>query len=1027
MKRFWAMLLACAIVFSVVGLAGCRNNDDEHQNGNDNDLHTCTDGEWQTLIEPTCDSEGKKQKICFCGKVVETETIPMLPHNESNLIVDVENTCEEDGFGYVKCLDCNNILHTENIPAGHTVVIDEAVEPTCISKGLTEGSHCSVCYEVIVEQQEIPEGGHAFGEWHLVPANACAGGEYSVRVCLACFTVEYSPEYKGIIHPHDFNVYIKDATCTEAGYVEFTCKNCGIVGLKDTLKAKGHDLKCIASEAGHYNKCVRNGCGYVETLQDHIMPNVSLCVDAKCSACGWLLRDGLGHIWNTNYTVEEHYHYIACKRVGCTDVKSFGAHTNSRAKCIDMIAICDVCKAGFVPHGHHTFGEWEVTKDQTCTDYGEKQRKCVDCGYTQKIKLYPYGHHCSDWTTIVEPTCTERGERKGECDRCEEKMTDSVGSLGHNWSEYTQTPTHHQRHCLRCEIYSELQEHYGGNKTCTNDAVCAACGYVYDKATGHDFETEYSCDSKKHYFLCKNGCGTRIEEEEHTLVGKYETIEVTDTGSQILYNHRLYLECSICGYQKSIKTVVGSEHYGVALMYSVEPTCTQTGLTWGWKCAVTGCNEVYQAQEIIPALGHDLVDNICTRCGFELKSDGLEFTSNNDGTCYVSGIGTCKDTDIIIPKTSPTGDKVTAIGEEAFRVENRIEKVEIPNTVTNIGRMAFGYCGKLSSVEIPNSVTTIGDAAFYHCRSLTSIIIPASVTRIESRTFSGCTSLTSITVDTNNRCYKSIDGNLYYYYHMELMLLEYAPGKTANSFTIPSGVNFIQSLAFEDCTSLTSITIPDSVTGIDDYSFHGCTNLTSITVDTNNRCYKSIDGNLYSKDEKVLLFYAIGKTATSFVIPDGVTSIRNEAFEGCTSLTNIIMPNSVMNIGDYAFSGCTSLTGITISESVTRIESHAFSGCRSLTSIIIPNSVISIEYGAFSGCTSITSIIIPSSVISIGEYALYCSSITSVTFENPDGWWYSSTSSASSGTNISSTDLEDASTAATYLKSTYVNMCWKRS
>ena len=160
--------------------------------------------------------------------------------------------------------------------------------------------------------------------------------------------------------------------------------------------------------------------------------------------------------------------------------------------------------------------------------------------------------------------------------------------------------------------------------------------------------------------------------------------------------------------------------------------------------------------------------------------------------------------------------------------------------------------------------------------------------------------------------------------------------------------------AFGGCTSLTSITIPYSVKEIGWSAFDGCTSLIAINVATENQNYASVNGVLYNKDRTTIIYYPAGKTDKNYKILDGVTSVYDRAFYGCTDLTRVIIPDSVTEIGNYAFIGCTSLTSITIPDSVTKIDYSAFSGCTSLTSITIPDSVTEIGNMAFGGCTSLT-------------------------------------------------------------------------
>ena len=112
-------------------------------------------------------------------------------------------------------------------------------------------------------------------------------------------------------------------------------------------------------------------------------------------------------------------------------------------------------------------------------------------------------------------------------------------------------------------------------------------------------------------------------------------------------------------------------------------------------------------------------------------------------------------------------------------------------------------------------------------------------------------------------------------------------------------------------------------------------------------------------------------------IPEGVTTIGDNSFAYCSSLTSISLPASVTSIDRSAFHSCNNLTSITIPEGVTNIGSYAFYSCNNLRSITIPSSVMSIGDEAFGYCSSLRSISIPASVTSIGDYAFeYCSNLT---------------------------------------------------
>ena len=218
------------------------------------------------------------------------------------------------------------------------------------------------------------------------------------------------------------------------------------------------------------------------------------------------------------------------------------------------------------------------------------------------------------------------------------------------------------------------------------------------------------------------------------------------------------------------------------------------------------------------------------------------------------------------------------------------------NPMSNIPGAKHLYLdGKeITNLAIPNGVKKIGWRAFRGCTSLRSVSIPSSVTEIAEFAFEGCSSLSAFygKYATADKRSLVVGGKL----------IAFVPNGLTK-YTIPNSVKEICREVFADCTSLTSITIPNSVTEIEDGVFLGCTSLKAFYGK-----FATADNRSLVIDGKLIAFAPAG--LTEYTIPDGVSSIGYNAFEGCTSLTSVTIPNSVTQIGLNAFGDCTSLVSV---------------------------------------------------------------------------------------------------------------------
>lgn len=361
------------------------------------------------------------------------------------------------------------------------------------------------------------------------------------------------------------------------------------------------------------------------------------------------------------------------------------------------------------------------------------------------------------------------------------------------------------------------------------------------------------------------------------------------------------------------------------------------------------------------------------------------------------------------------GSSVKYIGDEAFKNQQRLEKITFPNSLRTIGASAFTSCEMLTDISIPSGVTSIGDYAFANIYNLTGLTVGGGsigvgafacrvgndwdVARIKSLNLEGVT---------------SIGASAFTYTELEIQ-----------DIIIPDSVTSIGEYAFDCnrpgyCCLVTGVTVGSGVTSIGNHAFPDSTVEITINATTpptishspfatvalekiyvpcdSYSSYKSrwssYSQYIFRKPEcpqeprKVEMFYSNGQyyyvecndstiltgaetrpngyqqsAMTTAIIGDCVTELAwtgryDGTFAASHNLSSVSISNSVITIGQGAFHDCYSLTSITIPDSVATIGTGAFAKCSGMTSVTIGSGVTYISADAFNRCYSLNSITI---------------------------------------------------------------------
>ncbi len=324
-------------------------------------------------------------------------------------------------------------------------------------------------------------------------------------------------------------------------------------------------------------------------------------------------------------------------------------------------------------------------------------------------------------------------------------------------------------------------------------------------------------------------------------------------------------------------------------------------------------------------------------------------------------------------KTIKIADSVSTIGSSCFDSCSVLVEINFPKSLKVIPHRMLIGCVSIVELEIPEGIERIEGGVFESCRNLTKVTIPSTVTTIEGGAFGGDYKLTNIEISENNKNYSFSSSMLM---SKDKKTLHYVIPNTSE-INIPETVELIGYGSVGQYSQRAVLNISKNVKYINEV--FTTANITAINVVEENPYFKSENGNLYNKDMTML--YRYYENQTSFIMPNTVKNIRQNAFFYESKLEQLTLSDNLEEIDGWLFSG-TKIKSLHFGAKIKSIPTTVFSGVKGIDiTISEENPNIKVEQGTYilskdgKGLIGVSKNLktynIPSSVDTIRSYAFY--------------------------------------------------------